>query len=556
MSVDTPAPSALPECSTDVREGPQPVVHSAACALTLRDGGGLYDVTTDHWREHVGDRDAEPFAVDAPQLEASDWLDVPDDEDAVLLLTTSRWKAGTGEGDQYSAWYDRHLRLRFRDADGNLYKPAQSLHVEIMPQDPDLVYRDGNDFVPPYGPGTRVAVTSAWPDGPESLEYRAVQAIRQVYGRDAVTLADAVDESRRIQKLEAFHRFQQREKNWVVEAVEQSKGLIAYGGHSEIQAWQQRDRYGWLEARVTSDRWDLLGFDGTRYARELKVYQTEDWHQRPDTDPLHHPKIEASFDGVSRGPLPKTQDWADVLDSLRTLVSAHLDWANVDREDLVADPYQAGPDVPSYEYGMPVGRREQLRERYENLATELYREATKTNTSAVYDVLKVLTAEGGATYDVLERRTGLARSTVRYHCRRLSDVGVVARLGNPCLVVFSSLDLEDRAREIVSEVRPGDTLEDLADRAEDRRERRERLREQRQQREDAEQDHAGDTGQDADTDASSASSSGGDRPQGWLPLHQLDMTREQLAGHLTAQTIRSAEVAVRGTFIRDVDPGG
>jgi len=115
-----------------------------------------------------------------------------------------------------------------------------------------------------------------------------------------------------------------------------------------------------------------------------------------------------------------------------------------------------------------------LRNRYEDLATDIYREALKESTTAVYDILRVIAEHDGANYDTLVERTGLARSTVRYHVRRLAETGVVSREGNPVMVFFVSRVVLERAREILREVRPVKIwLKILDGRADDRRERRE-----------------------------------------------------------------------------------
>ena len=143
----------------------------------------------------------------------------------------------------------------------------------------------------------------------------------------------------------------------------------------------------------------------------------------------------------------------------------------------MADDFFDGATAPPWEFQRPTGRRQMLRRRYEDLATDIYREALKESTTAVYDILRVVAEHDGANYDTLVERTGLARSTVRYHVRRLAETGVVYRSGNPVMVFFVSRALLDRAREILREVRPGDTIEDMNERADERRERREQQQE-------------------------------------------------------------------------------
>ncbi|EMA27317.1 winged helix-turn-helix domain-containing protein [Halobiforma nitratireducens] len=463
---------------------PRPRAHGAAVMNHFADvddpqadrgdeRGTLYDRSLSYWREHVGDRDLEPH-IAVEDFDA-DWLP---DGDYALVLTSSRWKAGTGRGDDYRAYYEQHLKLREwgpEDDDGErpLRKPPLALHVEIMPQFRDMVYQSGDPLECPYGEGTRLLAWTTWAEDPFEIERRMYDALRAVYGTDAVDLDDRVDDARRISKAEAHIRFDIDKKGTAVETLEQSKALIDWGGHSEIEAHQQRKKEGWLEALVESDRWHLLGFEPQRYSTEVKIYQANQWHKKPRSDPLHHPKLEASYAGVDHGELPHVSEWDDLLDHLRSVVATHARWAGIERSDLVEDDFFDGPASPPWKFERPTGRREMLRERYEDLATDIYREALKESTTAVYDILRVIAENDGATYDVLEDRTGLARSTIRYHVRRLAETGVVSREGNPVMVFFVSQVVLERAREILREVHPDDTPEQQTERAEERRKQRE-----------------------------------------------------------------------------------
>ncbi|MFC4247248.1 winged helix-turn-helix transcriptional regulator [Natribaculum luteum] len=487
---------------------PRPRAHGAAVmnhfadvddpdADRSADRGTLYDRALGYWREHVGDRDAEPYvAVD--DFEA-DWLP---SGDYALVLTSSRWKAGTGRGDDYRAYYEHHLKLREwgpEDDDGErpLHKPALALHVEIMPQFTDMVYESGDSLECPYGEGTRLLAWTTWAEGPFEIERRLYDALRAVYGRDAVDLDDRVDDARRIPKAEAHIRFSIGKKAAAIETLEQSKQLIDWGGESEIDAHQRRQKEGWLEALVESDRWHLLGFDPQRYSTEVKIYQANQWHRKPPSDPFHHPKLEASYAGVDRGELPHVSEWDDVLEHLRAVVATHARWAGIGRSDLVSDGFFDGPQAPPWEFERPTGRRQMLKRRYEDLATDIYREALKESTTAVYDILRVIAEHDGANYDTLVERTGLARSTVRYHVRRLAEEGVVTREGNPVMVFFVSRVVLERAREILREVRPEDTPEDMDDRAEERRERREERQEDGDDQTDTDDDKRDESTDDA-----------------------------------------------------------
>ena len=545
MSIDFPStPDAtigtLPDPSLEDRVAPRPVAHGAAVQAVFNDVDrdlAIYSAVHQLWYDEVGDRDQEPGVVAELDQHDLPWLDEPTPgREWVVALTSSRWKAGTGTGDDYSAYYKYDLTLREQDEDGDLYKTGKACSVRVVPQFSDLNYKDGNALTLQYGEGSLVRCSTTWADSADEVEARMLDVLVETLDVDrGRLLADRDEESRRLTKAEAHHRFDIGWKRQVVETIDQTRELIAYGGMSEIEAHQLRQREGYLEALLDADRWHLLGFERTSYDIELKCYQAAGWAEIPREDPAHHPKLEASFAGTAGDEaLPHVDDWDEVMSVLRSIVSAHLEWSGVGREELVADDYQPGPAVPEYRYPHPGGRREQLRERFETVATEIHREALKANTQAVYDILRVVATESGASYDTLEERTGLARSTIRYHVTRLVDVGVAEKVSNPVLVVFPSLAVLDEAEEILRTIYPDDQVDDMKERAEKRRERREERDDPSsvdQEESDDQEDEAGD----------------GDRGRNseWAYFRDLSLEPHQLATALDQEYLEGDEVRVR-----------
>ncbi len=535
MSVDQKGQLADPGSDNPVdlekRTAAKPQSHGCGILNVLNDrtrSHTLYDTALSWWRENIGDKDNEPGIIHEFN---ADWLpDLAHDRDHVLLVTSSRWMAGTGIGDDYTAYYQQHIKLREQDTDGNLHRPTLSLHIEIMPQYLELVYESGDPLECPYGEGTRLICRTTWAETTDEIETRLYDAIEAVYGADAIhrdSTGEPIDrnhDSRRVLKAEAHLRIDESKKNAVVDTIEQSKHLIDWGGKSEIDAAQQREAKGWLEARCRSDRWDLLGFPDMPFKTGLKLYQVQNWHKRPQDDPFRHPKLEAAFEGVDRGQLPHVNQWEETMAYLRAVVSTHAHWAGVDRSDLVADDYFDGPAAEPYEYRHPTGRRDMLRRRYEDRATEVWRAAVHPQTTAIYDILRVVAREYGASYDELVERTGLARSTVRYHVAKLEDRGVLKRLGNPVLVVYDAEALREHADEILRQVRPGDSPEDAEERA--------REREQRRTDQSTGEDNSDDSSEDQARSA-------------WRYLEDLRLTPDDLyvelettTGHLTGEDVR------------------
>ena len=308
MSIETPTTSdaalgTLPDPRIEDRVAPQPAAHGAAVQAVFNDASrdlGLYSGVHQLWYDIVGDRDQKPGIAAELDHNALTWLDAPTPgREWVVKLTSSRWKAGTGTGDDYSAYYKYDLTLRERDEDGDLYKTGKACSLRVIPQFGDLNYRDGESLTLQYDEGSLVRCSTTWADTASEVEGRMLDLLEVVLDIDrGRLLADRNADSRRLTKAEARHRFDIGWKRQVVEVLDQTRELIAYGGQSEIEAHQRRQREGYLEALLDADRWHLLGFERTSYDIELKCYQAAGWAEFPREDPAHHPKLEASFAGV------------------------------------------------------------------------------------------------------------------------------------------------------------------------------------------------------------------------------------------------------------------
>ncbi|MFC7135454.1 hypothetical protein ACFQRB_00215 [Halobaculum litoreum] len=176
---------------------PKPRAHGASVANVLNDlapsdadapagqRDTLYADAVRYWRENVESHENEPYP--ATEFDA-EWLPETAGE-WVLLVKSSGWKAGTGYGDDYSQYYEQHIMLRERvetDDGVELRKPPLALHVEVMPQYRDLVFKSGDPLECPYGEGTRVVCWTTWAESGSEVERRMYDAIRAVYGDDVL----------------------------------------------------------------------------------------------------------------------------------------------------------------------------------------------------------------------------------------------------------------------------------------------------------------------------------------------------------------------------------
>ncbi|MDB2276552.1 ArsR family transcriptional regulator, partial [Halorubrum ezzemoulense] len=193
MSIDTPtSPEAgigtLPDPRIEDRVAPQPAAHGAAVQAVFNDAGrdlALYSAVHPLWYDIVGDRDEEPgIAAELDHHELT-WLDAPTPgREWVVKLTSSRWKAGTGSGDDYSAYYKYDLTLRERDEDGDLYKPGKACSLRVITQFEDLNYKDGEPLTLQYDEGSLVRCSTTWADTSAEVEGRMLDLLEIVLDVD------------------------------------------------------------------------------------------------------------------------------------------------------------------------------------------------------------------------------------------------------------------------------------------------------------------------------------------------------------------------------------
>lgn len=464
---------SIEDADEPLRCYPRPVTHGAGISYNLEDTD-LYDQAREIWRSEIGEPDAGPLFI--PYDPDFIKQERGNSEGFALRFKSSGWKAGTETGTNgYRQWYEYHLTLRERVTSGGRTRWKEplgiSLDIHIQPQSEELVYPDGSDFSLPYGEGTKIWMQTTYPDGPDDMVERATNALEACFDYE---YSGYIPGSARITKLESHVRFDIEEKNRAVECLENSKRLIAYGGSAELSAWQERTQAGWLEARVDSDRWDLLGFDSAGFGETMKVYQIGDWADRSLEDPLHHPKWEAAYQGGGESH-PPLSAWSELSERLQHKVVQHCWWAGISPDDLISDPHYLGPSENVGRYPDLEGRRDDLKAIYDDLRLPVVSEMDK-ETRGPFDILSVVLDHSGADYDTLEAETGLSRSTIRYHVARFEELGFIERVSNPTWVFFEAPYVEEIVREVVNGWEP-DTVArkriERGKRADERRDKRE-----------------------------------------------------------------------------------
>lgn len=484
----------------------------------------------------------------------------PDDDETdqyAVVMTDSPWKAGTESGGRYSPYYKYDLKLKPISGDGSIdwrHDASRSLNVKIHPQYDNLVYKDGSDLSLPHGEGTMVRVQATWIDDPDELLERAAHLVGHALGY-GVRSRDLVRDSCTFFKAEQHYRVPESRESDLVHTVRQSAELLAgHGSDLETAGIAQSDK--WLECKIRTSDWHNLGFPlmpGQSAPNILlKVYYAD--AQENLEYPYDQPKIEVALEGAP-GNGVHWSDWERIHAILENILVSHLLWSGVPQDELIADDYSDGAAAPSTTIEHPTDRRAWLRDHYESLVPDLYREATKTNTQLVYDILTVVReSDGPTTYDELVEKTGAARRTIRYHVQRLDDdvggddPGILSRVQDAVTFVdFSSRFFADQADDALDEIHPDDQPADRERRADARRDRRERRRDQEDV--DDDQESGGDLDDDTDSgseprNGSNPESASSDR-NSWRYLSDLDVEPDQAATAIAREFVDGDHVRLR-----------
>ncbi len=533
------------------------------------------------WREHVADREYEPYVVVEDAHELFDFAN--DDYPAHLTFKSKGWMAGTAsDGEQLTAGrrYEYSLQLTRYDPDSGELKPDQPLPVNyqcwVRPQERGLVYPDGEALPLLFGAGTKFHAQSTYAEPLEAVNRTLHVVTAALLALDAgrPDWSTINPESLKIWKAEVHHRFDRELMASACETLDEAKRLINYGGGADMEQHSKRAEAGRVRELVRADRWDCLGFvqpDGLDLA--VKVYRSSNWHAYRD-ETYKHPKIEAFLAGTHNDQeLPHVREWYALRGVLRQLVTGVAVRSGITMADLVQDDYYGAWERENVDVPIPTGWQRRLREANEDRERAIYRTTMSSLSRARWDVLYTVAKYEGATYEQLQEVTGLSYDYVRDLVRELEDADVLSRLTWPRIIVYHNEELRVNALDLLRDVHPDETITSIKDRGEERRERREQQRRDRAERDTTEEtpDDTGgtggaagaadsDAGRDAtdeprdDPDAASDASSAATGPPGdaflpageWRTFDALDvLTADELRHALRRDYIEEIDVAIR-----------
>jgi DNA-binding MarR family transcriptional regulator len=442
-----------------------PITHGSGITIHHSDLS-VYDALRELWREQVGEA--------GETAEITTYIPQFADEPYHFQFRSKRWKAGTGEGDDYTPYYEYLIYAR-RETQNGLNTPPQRLKLQIQPQRDGMNHPDGNPIELPHGEGTRIEIETTYAQRPGEVIRRAQRLLSEILPDYDPAGLDW--DTGRIKKLESHIRYDRSLMETAVSCLIRTERLISWMGRSDLSGDHERRRPGWDLWRFSSTVWHKLGFQKLGdYTLGLKTYSAPNWKDYPTNHHAHHPKIEAFYAGRKWDETaPHVDDWDALVDLLRHIVVMHAhDWTGIERDDLVADPFFAGSDASAYEYECLDGRREDLRAMQEDTKTEIMKQVLESRSDVPYAMFRLMMDNPlGVPFKTLREELGVSQETIRTHAKRIEEAGIAERNGNPGELRFKSATILEVAREAFDELNPSAT-------AADRREHRDTANQRRQ----------------------------------------------------------------------------
>ncbi|MCU4799713.1 hypothetical protein OB920_04950 [Halobacteria archaeon HArc-gm2] len=401
-------------------------------------------------------------------------------ERVAVSLNSSRCELGkTTQAGEFRQWFKYNLSLQPLGDDGEIQwfqTPTTSLNVTLRPQYPSLEKQTEHgvtdNWTPPFGSGTELITQTTWAEDDEEIQTRALELVQGALGYEADEL-DIQNDSRRFWKQEVHHRVSDEQADEVVHVLRQSSELLARH-EAKIEETSVYSDGEWQIVKLRTDGWEQLGFPILRgQTIQIKLYLPDAPAEYLEY-PMDQPKVKVSLEGRPKGGDAYHADrWEQINHVLEQVLCSHLRWPDVGTEHILQDDMSEGPHADLLQWDHPEGRRAWLRNHYDSLLPELYAEARKADTTAVYDILHSVKRRGAATYDQIAQDVRLTKRQVTGHVARLCGddecPGILKRITSSATVVsFSARFWEDDAHEALDQCYPDDEAADRQERVESR----------------------------------------------------------------------------------------
>ena len=326
---------------------------------------------------------------------------------------------------------------------------SKKIRVEIHERTDDLVYEDGNAYSWPGGwetgqkyTGTAIKIQASYVSDISEIIAQATELIGAVVGdidRVRYLMRKVIHETVRFSGLEVHHRHHLETQEATVETLRDSSRLVAFNnGNGKERAAVERGHYQIYA--FSTDNFDSIGFDSTieykigaktRTAEVEEHYIKEYLHRNANqfnlNNPLAHPKLEVK----ARGSFPAPAFEA-VQKHLTQILNAHVEWAGIRKDDLVADDHYRPNERDNISTCVPTNYKLQLKDYFQSdgLQKTVIGMLFHRKTMAIHDILYSIVKKAWNNqicYDRLKELTGASKSTIGTYISELEEKKIVSR---------------------------------------------------------------------------------------------------------------------------------
>ncbi|WP_207588517.1 hypothetical protein [Halomontanus rarus] len=429
-----------------------PAIHGLTYYVQLDDGGDLFKLASNTVQDknQSAGRDADADHPHAMLRFRPSWVATKDVQQAGLFPTGVHYGKRTqnGEWKQNNA-YVCNTYNDVRRGSAGIANNARKVRVEISERTDGLVHEDGNEFTWPGGwmtgehyTGTAIKIQTSYVSSIAEALGLATELLGATLGgidRVRNLMQTVLHETIRFGGLEVHHRHHRETQNAVVETIRDSARLVAYNnGNGKEKGAVERGHYQIYALKT--DNFDSIGFNttveyefaGERHTCEVSEHYLKEYlHQHASTftsdNPLAHPKLEVKANGAYPAPA-----FEAVQEHLAEILNAHVEWAGITRDDLVADEYYHPTEREDITTRVPTNYIIQLKEYFQSDGFErkLNGMLFHRQTMVIHDILYCIVRKGWnnqISYDGLKQLTGAAKDTIGRYVSELEEANIVSR---------------------------------------------------------------------------------------------------------------------------------
>jgi len=223
--------------------------------------------------------------------------------------------------------------------------------------------------------------------------------------------------------FENYIRYNEKKEKEVVKVIKEVLQLIGLCEDYRLSYSVEKKREGYKFAKLTSDKWYLLGFERKPFFFFLKSYRGKEYPNIKDPV-LRHPKLEIGLDvKYNKNNRPKWSEWPKILAYMALVRNSIAIQSGLTIEDLIEDDYfKVQPEEVKIINPIDLKKLETY---YLDRVKEIYPVALNDNTKR--KLLMVLAQKISVDTAELKEAVGLSRQQIFNLISYFEEKGVIGR---------------------------------------------------------------------------------------------------------------------------------